>query len=117
MNMERALGNAFFKERRTGWDGTLLLVLVTVRRSEIAAIYRTINGNFALRAAANGADFFRLCRAKAAFLSLLTNWTRQARSPGRPRTEEYREAEQKQNVVAKSSHDHFVMKAPRGDYQ
>jgi hypothetical protein len=36
---------------------------------------------FAFRSAANRADLFRFCRAKAAGLPFLTNWTKQAVSP------------------------------------
>ena len=82
MKVERAFGDAFGEEWSVTRYGTFLLVFVTVRRREIATIYRTINGNFALRSATNGADFFHFCGAKTAFFSLFTNRTRQTQSPG-----------------------------------
>ena len=82
MCVEGSFGDAFFDKRRVSGDGTLVLVFVAVRRGQITAVYRAINRDFTFRTATNGADFFRLCGAKAAFFSLFTNRARQTRSPG-----------------------------------
>ena len=82
MCVECSFGNAFFEKRRVGGDGTLVLVFVAVRRRQIAAVYRAINRDFTFRTAADGAYFFRLCGAKAAFFSFFANRARQTRSPG-----------------------------------
>src|SRR5215471_3521102 len=83
MCVECSFGDAFFEKRRVGGDGTLVLVFVAVRRGQIAAVYGAINRDFTFGTATNGADFFRLCGAKAAFFSFFTNRARQTRSPGR----------------------------------
>jgi len=62
-----------------------MLILVTVRGNQVTAIRRTGDRNFPLRAAAHRADLLCLGRTKTSRFSLFTNWTKQIRSPGRPK--------------------------------
>src|SRR6267142_2170216 len=81
MGVKGATGKALFEERRVRRNFALVLIFVAVRGGEVGAVHGAVNRDFALRATADRADFFTLCRAKAFFFSFFTNWTRQKRSP------------------------------------
>ena len=83
MRVKRTGREALFEERSAGGNFTLVLIFVAMRGDEVSAINRTIDGDFALCAAADGANLFTLRRAEAFVFSFFANWTRQKRSPGR----------------------------------
>ena len=65
-----------------------MLVLIAVGGDEVGAVGGAVNGDFALCAAANGADFLALGRAEASGLALFTNRTRHEVSQTRKRNEQ-----------------------------
>ena len=82
MGVENVLRDALFEERRIFGQGTLVLVFVTMCNDEISAIWRTADGDFALGAAADRADFFALGGAEARAFALLADRTVQSVPPG-----------------------------------
>ena len=66
-----------------GRERARVLLLITMGGDEIAAVGRAVNGEFALGAAAHGADFFRFGRTEAPRLALIADWTKHERSPGK----------------------------------
>ena len=66
---------ADIEERSIGRERARVLVFVTVGGMEIAAVGRAIEGDFALGAATDGADFFGLGRAEPFGLAFLTDRT------------------------------------------
>jgi len=77
MGVQRSGRKAFFEERRVGGDFTFVLTLVAVSSGEIRAIGRASDGDFALGAAADGANLFTLGRAETPDFPFFANWTRQ----------------------------------------
>jgi len=75
VNLNRVRGDADVEKRRVCGKGARMLVFVAVGRKEIAAVGRAVDGDFSLRAAADGTNFLGLSRAKAARFALLANWT------------------------------------------
>ena len=73
------------KQRRVGRKRPRVLILVTMRRGDIAAVRRAVDGHFPLCPAAHGTDFVGFCGAKTPRFSLLTNWTNHEWSPGEAR--------------------------------
>src|SRR5258707_15438044 len=57
------------------WDHALVLVFVAVRGDQVGAVDRAIDGDFALCAAADGADFLAFGRAKPGAFSFFADWT------------------------------------------
>ena len=52
-----------------------MLILVAVGRDQVRAVRGTVDGNFALRATADGADFLALRRTKSCCFSFFTDRT------------------------------------------
>jgi hypothetical protein len=78
MGVKDVLRDGFVEERCVFRQRALVFVFVAVRGDEISAVGRTADGDFALRAAADGTDFFALGGAIARGFALLTNRTVQA---------------------------------------
>src|SRR5579862_513220 len=118
MRMQNLLRDAFLEERRIERQLPFVFVLITVRRDQVRAIRRTVDGHFALRAAADSTDFFAFGRTVANRLALFTNRTVQWLSPdGKRKPEAYARPGRKQKPKARSGHDDFFLKAPSGDNQ
>lgn len=75
-------GDAHIEERSVGRKRARVLLFVAVRGQQVAAVGGAVNGDFALRAATDGADFFRLGWTKAAGFAFVADWTKHERSPG-----------------------------------
>jgi hypothetical protein len=107
--MEDVLRDAFVEERSVFGQNALVFPFVAVRGDEIRAVGRATDGDFAFRAAADGADFFALGRAVARSFALLTNRTIQAiplnfaeTSDGNRNAAGYDGLDEKQNARARS---------------
>jgi len=81
MGVQRAWRKSLFEEWRVRGNLALVLILIAMSGGEIGAIGRTGDGDFALRAATDGADLFAFGGTEAPDLSFFTNWTRQKISP------------------------------------
>lgn len=68
------------EKRRIGGELALMFVFVAMRGDEVAAIRRAVDGDFAIGAAADGANLFALGRAKTRFFALFTDRTAHGRS-------------------------------------
>jgi len=60
MRVDDVLRNFDVEERRVRRKLALVLILIAMRGNQVRTIRGTVNGNFALPAAANGADFLAL---------------------------------------------------------
>lgn len=80
MRVQRSGWKAFFEERRVSRDFTFVLILVAVGSGEIRAIGRAGDCNFALGAAADGANLFALGGTETPNFPFFANWTRQTNS-------------------------------------
>ena len=76
-------GEADVEQGRVGGKLARVLFFVAMRGDEVGAVGRAVEGDFALGAAADGADGFGLGRAEAAGLAFLTDRTGQVYSPTR----------------------------------
>src|ERR1700721_1849831 len=74
------LRNFHVEQRRVRGKLALVLILVTMCCEEVRAVGRTVNGNFALRAAADGADFFALRGTKSYGFTFFADRTRHSGS-------------------------------------
>ena len=74
--------DAQIEERSVGGKRAGMLLLVAMSGDEVAAVGGAVDGDFALRAATDGADFFRLGRTEAAGFAFVADWTKHERSPG-----------------------------------
>ena len=73
VRVEEIARNVYVEQRGVGGNLTLMFVLVMVRGDQIGAIDGAIDGDFALGAATDGADFFAFGRAEAIGFALSTN--------------------------------------------
>ncbi len=73
VGVDDILRDFFVEQRRVRWQGALVPVFVTVGGKEIGAIGGAVDSDFALGAAADGADFLTLSRAKANCFALFAN--------------------------------------------
>src|SRR4249919_2040321 len=81
------LRNFDVEQGRVGGKLALVLILVTMRRDEVRAVGRAVDGNFALRAAAYGTDFLALRGTKSYGFTLFADRTRHSgsrRCTGKP---------------------------------
>src|SRR5882672_2067830 len=115
--MERTFRNALLEKWRAGRDSAFVLVLVAMCGGKISAVNGTVNRDFALRAAADGADFFAFRGTETAFFSFFTNGTRQKNYPHQAGGEEYSTPSKTPNRHEGSGHDYFVMKSARRNDQ
>src|ERR1700688_1713536 len=69
------LGNLDVQQRRVRRKRALVLILVTMRSDQVRTIRGTVDRNFTLRAAANGADFLALGGTKSFSFALFTDRT------------------------------------------
>jgi len=83
MGIDDVLRDFFIEQRSIGGQGALMFVLVTVGRNKIGAVGGAIDGDFALRAAADGADFFALGGTEAGGFALVADRAGHGISPGR----------------------------------
>jgi hypothetical protein len=81
VGMDNVGSNADVEKRSVCGESTGVLALITMSGNEVAAVWRAVDGDFALDATTDGADFLRLGRTKTTRLALLTNWTGHERSP------------------------------------
>ena len=77
MDPDEIRSEADIKKRGVGWELAWVLFFVAMRGKEIRAIGRAVEGDFALRAAADGADGFGLRGAKATRFAFLADRTGQ----------------------------------------
>src|SRR5579859_172158 len=80
VSVDDVLRNFDVEKGRLFGQRALMLILIAMRGHQIAAIRGTVDRNFALRAAAHGADFFALGRTISRGLTFLTNRTGHAGS-------------------------------------
>src|SRR6266571_7509988 len=73
MSVDDVLRDLFVEQGSVCGQGTLVLVFVAVRGEEIGAIGRAVNRDFALCAAADGANLFALGGAKSRGFALFAN--------------------------------------------
>ena len=71
--------NLHIEQRGVGWDLALVLVFVTVGGDQMGAIDRAVDGDFAIDAAADGADFFAFGGTEAIRFSFFADWARHKR--------------------------------------
>jgi hypothetical protein len=69
------------EQRRVCGNLAWVLLLVSMRGDEIGAVGRAVEGDFALGAAADGANGFGFGRTKAPGFAFLTDRTGQAKPP------------------------------------
>jgi len=77
MNADEIGSEADIEQRGVGWKFARVLLFVAMCGDEIGAVGRTVEGDFAFGAAADGADGFGFCRTEATGLAFLTDWTEQ----------------------------------------
>ena len=82
VELDGVAGDADIEERSIGRKRARVLLFVAVRGEQVAAVGGAVDGDFALRAATDGADFFRLGRTEAAGFAFVADWTKHERSPG-----------------------------------
>ena len=82
VHLDGVRGDADIQKRSIGGECPGMLLFVAVRRDKVAAVGGAVDGDFALGAATDGADFFRFGRTKAARLAFIADWTKHERSPG-----------------------------------
>src|SRR5580704_8340084 len=75
VRVDDVLGNLDVQQRRVRRKRALVLILVAMRSDQVRTIRGTVNGNFALRAAANGADFLALGGTKSLGFAFFTDRT------------------------------------------
>src|SRR5580658_1814112 len=81
VSVDDLLGNLDVHEWGVLRQRSLMLVLVAVARDQVRAVRGTVDGNFALRTAADGADFLALRRTESCCFSFLTDRTGHCRPP------------------------------------
>ena len=81
MHLDGVGSNAHLEERGVGGESAGVLLLVAMRGDEVAAVGGAVDGDFALGAAADGADFFRFGGAETARLAFVADRTEHERSP------------------------------------
>src|SRR2546421_8447257 len=84
MRVQRSGRKAFFEEWRVGWDFAFVLVFVTMGADKVRTVRRASDCDFALCAAADGANLFALGGTETPDFPFLTNWTRQNNSSREP---------------------------------
>ena len=77
MDANEIRSQADVEQRRVGGKLARVLFFVAVRGDEVGAIGRAVEGDFALGAAANGANGFGFRRTEAAGFAFLADWTGQ----------------------------------------
>src|ERR1700722_1486884 len=81
VRVDDVLGNLHVEQRSVRGKRALVLILVTMRSDQVRTIRGTVDGNFALRAAADGADFLALGGAKSFGFAFFTDRTGHSGSP------------------------------------
>src|SRR5580700_6136667 len=81
VSVDDLLGNLDVQERVAPRERSLMLILVAVGRDQVRAVRGTVDGNFALRTAADGADLLALRRTESCCFSFLTDRTGHGRPP------------------------------------
>jgi hypothetical protein len=76
MHMDEVRWNLYIQERGIRRDFALVLVLVSMSGNQMGAIGRALDGDFAIGAAADGADFFAFGGAEAIRFALFADWAR-----------------------------------------
>ena len=80
MGVNDVLGNGFLEQWGIRWNTPWMLAFVAMSGDEIGAVGRAVDGDFALGAAADSADFLRLGGAEALSFALFANRTGHGRS-------------------------------------
>jgi hypothetical protein len=74
IDMNCIAGNLYVEQWRIGGERTRMLVFVAMCRDQIGAVDRTIDRDFTLLTAADGADFFAFGGAKSLCFTVVADW-------------------------------------------
>jgi len=82
VELDGVRSDADIEERSVVGQGAGVLVLIAMSGEKVAAVGGAVDGDFALGAAADRADFFRFGRTKTPGFAFIADWTKHERSPG-----------------------------------